>query len=295
MRSSAIAEESIARGIETIFIGEILDLPWVVDRINNLGFSKVYNQPSKFEPDANDVLIIDSYTISKSDPFLSKKYWSKIISIFDDSTPDYICDVRIHPGIKQDWDQKYAVRTFSGPEFIPLRKSILKSRKHVESDPLKIIITGGGPDNQNFAQGVAQRLNNTNILFHASILSDNLQKKSLDERFSFLPTGMALDDIADEADLVFTTAGTTSFEFIAREIPVAIGCSVQNQLMNYVYLKKRGLAAPIGIFQESKWFFNNKLIIEVIRSKKKREILREKNGNLVDLDGAKRILNIICG
>ena len=294
MRSSAIAEESISRGIETFFMGEILDLPWVIDRINNLGFSRVYNQSNKLQINTNDVLIIDSYTISKNDPFLYKQYWAKIISIFDDSTPDYICDVRIHPGIKQVWDQKTVVKTFSGPEFIPVRKAIVKSMKQKESDPINIIITGGGPDNQNFAQGVAQILSNTNANFHALIFSNDSQKKSLDERFSFLPTGIALDDIAEKADLVFTTASTTSFEFLAREIPIAIGCAVQNQLINYKYLKKLKLAAPIGIFEGSNWRFNSEVIIEVVKSKKMRDILRQKSGNLVDLNGAKRIVDIIC-
>ena len=42
MRSSAIAEELIAKGKQVIFVGQITDLPWVEERIASLGFAHVY-------------------------------------------------------------------------------------------------------------------------------------------------------------------------------------------------------------------------------------------------------------
>lgn len=48
MRSSAIAEELIARGEDVIFVGQISDLPWVEERIASLGFSHIFNESSRF-------------------------------------------------------------------------------------------------------------------------------------------------------------------------------------------------------------------------------------------------------
>ena len=45
MRSSAIAEELIARGEDVIFVGQISDLPWVEERIASLGFTHIHNDP----------------------------------------------------------------------------------------------------------------------------------------------------------------------------------------------------------------------------------------------------------
>jgi spore coat polysaccharide biosynthesis predicted glycosyltransferase SpsG len=64
MRSSALAEEVIARNIEAVFIGDIQELPWVTSRIEELGFSQILNKEDDFVPNSNsDVLILDSYSI----------------------------------------------------------------------------------------------------------------------------------------------------------------------------------------------------------------------------------------
>ena len=70
MRSSAIAEELIARGENVVFVGQISDLPWVEERIASLGFTQIHNNPGDFNSNPNsDVLLLDSYEISASDDF----------------------------------------------------------------------------------------------------------------------------------------------------------------------------------------------------------------------------------
>ena len=68
MRLSAIAEELIARGEEVIFVGSISNLPWVEDRIAELGFSEICENEKEFTPKSDsDVLILDSYQIPIND------------------------------------------------------------------------------------------------------------------------------------------------------------------------------------------------------------------------------------
>ena len=49
MRSSAIAEELIARGKEVLFIGKISNLPWVENRISGLGFTEIHSEPATLD------------------------------------------------------------------------------------------------------------------------------------------------------------------------------------------------------------------------------------------------------
>ena len=109
MRSSAIAEEAIARGIPSFFVGKISDLTWVSERIRGLGFIQVLENSSEFIPDENeDILIIDSYEIPTDDVFVQLRNWSKVVSIFDELTPDYSCDLRIHPSLTKAWPKRFS-------------------------------------------------------------------------------------------------------------------------------------------------------------------------------------------
>ena len=72
MRSSAIAEELIARGDDVVFVGQISGLPWVEERIGTLGFTQIHNNPGDFNSNPNsDVLLLDSYEIPVSDDFIN--------------------------------------------------------------------------------------------------------------------------------------------------------------------------------------------------------------------------------
>ena len=76
MRSSAIAEELIARGELVVFVGQIENLPWVKARVVNLGFAEICNNPSEFAPKHDsDILILDSYEISTDDSFIDFNNW----------------------------------------------------------------------------------------------------------------------------------------------------------------------------------------------------------------------------
>ena len=71
MRSSAIAEELIARGEIVIFVGQISNVPWLAQRINNLGFSQILSSPESFMSNPiTYVLILDSYIVTVEEIFI---------------------------------------------------------------------------------------------------------------------------------------------------------------------------------------------------------------------------------
>ena len=82
MRSSAIAEELIARGKEVIFVGDYSEVPWLASRISSLGFSQILSENSEFISDPeSDILILDSYIIPIDHDFIQQKRWKVNLKI----------------------------------------------------------------------------------------------------------------------------------------------------------------------------------------------------------------------
>ena len=200
----------------------------------------------------------------------------------------------VHPGLSVDWMQVTDTKVLAGPRYIPFRKSIKKNRNVVAGSALlEILIIGGGTDAFNFVGAVSGVLNNIHDDFHARILTGSNSLPKLDSRFTSVAIGSELDVYAPTVELVFTTASTTSLEFIAREVAVGIGCAVNNQEVYYETLSAAGVALPIGKVIEGSWEIGESKIIELVRSKECREALRQKCVDLIDLKGAVRIVDEI--
>jgi spore coat polysaccharide biosynthesis predicted glycosyltransferase SpsG len=176
---------------------------------------------------------------------------------------------------------------------VPLRKSIKSSTKHTPEGTLEMLVVGGGSDTYGFVPAVVNVLTKLTQDFHATIFTNSFLGMELDERFSLSEIGLNLDLVANAVDLVFTTASTTSLEFLARGSVVAIGCAVDNQELYYKELSGGSYAAPIGEFLNNEWHLDAKLIHELISSKTLRTTLKDNSSNLIDLNGAKRIVDEI--
>jgi spore coat polysaccharide biosynthesis predicted glycosyltransferase SpsG len=295
MRLSAIAEGLIARGERVTFIGQVAELPWLASRINELGLSQILENSAGFLSNpATDVLILDSYTLPVDDSFIQPHNWRRVVTISDELTPPYLADLVFHPAISEGWEPYSDVKFFSGPRYIPFRKSITRFEKSPKNDRiLEILIVGGGADPFNFVESIAKNIMHVQAPFQAILFSNNLSLAKLDCRFTCVPIGPELDVYADSAELVFTTASTTSLEFIAREMAVGIGCAVDNQEKYYKSLTQNGVAVPIGQFNEGKWNLYDQRISEMIHSKALREKLIENSQGMLDLHGVTRIVDEI--
>lgn len=295
MRSSAIAEELIDRGEEVTFIGEYLEVPWLTTRINSMGFSQIFSSSEEFVPNPKtDVLILDSYNLPVDNDFIQRKNWKAIVSIVDELTPLYASDLMVHPGLASEGKTFSNIRVLAGAKFIPFRKTIQKNRNfETDKEVLEIVVVGGGTDPFNFVQAICVALKNSKSKFKARIFTNKNNMIELDSRFEVFPIGLELDHYASYADLVFTTASTSSLEFIAREVAVGIGCAVDNQEEYYRTLSSFGVAVPIGQVIENVWEINQQAIANLVGTKELRERLRRRCAGLVDLNGARRIVDEI--
>ena len=297
MRSSAIAEELIARGENVVFVGQISDLPWVEERITSLGFTQIHNNPSDFYSNPNsDVLLLDSYEIPISNDFINSENWLNIVAMVDELTPNYRCNLRIHPGLDSNWSGESKVPILAGPKYIPFRTSLSKNMHldNPEQHILKIAVVAGGSDPYGLVNEIAKILALIPQEFEASLFSNSTLDSTLDSRFRVIKVGQRLDELTKNVDLVLTTSSTSSLEFIARGLCVGIICAVDNQEQYYNSLGELAVAAQVGFRNlDKEWDLDKEKIYLLITSSELRDNLLEKAKGLIDFKGASRIVDAI--
>ena len=297
MRSSAIAEELIARGEDVVFVGQISDLPWVEARIASLGFTEIHNRSNEFiSTPASDVLLLDSYEININDTFIAFEHWLHIVAIVDEQTPSYHCTLRIHPGLESTWIRESKIPILAGPNYIPFRASLAKNRIRQKKiiDVLKIAVVAGGSDPYQLVNEIAKVLSGIDDPFEAYLFTNSAHNKICDPRFNYVDIGPQLDDVIQNVDLVLTTSSGSSLEFIASGLPIGVACVVDNQKQCYESLGELDVAAQIGFRNlDNAWELDRKKIYSLITSKELRANLIAKAKDLIDFRGASRIVNAI--
>jgi len=297
MRSSAIAEELIARGESVVFIGQFSDLQWVEERITEIGFSHIYSEPRDYISNPkSDVLILDSYEIAVDDDFINLENWLHIIVIVDQLTPDYSCTLRIHPGLDSNWVGESGVSILAGPKYIPFRSALSKNiaAPSEKLKLLKIVVVAGGSDPHNLVLEISKVLATFSELFEVYLFTNFSSAFVSDSRFHLCKIGRLLDEVSRDANLVLTTSSTSSLEFIARGICVGVACAVDNQRQYYDSLGQLGVAAQIGLRTPSLgWNLDVETIRMLVSLPDFREKLTKQAVGLIDFYGASRIVDAI--
>ena len=298
MRCFAIAHHLFKRyEIKSIFIGNINGVPWLISKLKNSSeFISVLDIDSFPSKNFGDYLIIDSYTLSSQDPIYNRK-WKNILCIVDDSTPLVDANIYVHCGLRTNWREGKFLSNkefYQGIEFVPLRDGFINQRQilRVSTDCPNVLITGGGTDSSGYINVVSDALARTNLTFKAFVLSNS--DLNLDSRFIVQPLGDFLDFIIPEIDLVFTSSGTSSWEFILSGIPTGVLATVDNQVENYLNQISYGISYNIGTYDSSKGFrVNSDLVVEMVRNNSLRNAIKEKALYKFSGNGAERISNLL--
>ena len=296
MRSSVLAEEAISRGFECIFIGKISGLDWVAERINTLGFTQVLSDESSFvaQP-ATDILILDSYSIPVSNPFIAKINWKFVMGICDQISPKYMVDIELRPGFEKAKKGGTKPELLCGPKYILIRQGILKSKEIKNGSwRTRVLVAGGGSDPFGFVPAIAEVINSLHLKLEVHLFTNEEISTEISSGFIIHPLGGELDIIAAEMDAVLTTASTSSLEFIAREIPTGVACLIDNQEDYYEQLGRLGYATQIGIrTYAGAWEINVEAIRDLLSNQEKRDALKKSVKGLIDLKGASRVIDIL--
>jgi spore coat polysaccharide biosynthesis predicted glycosyltransferase SpsG/RimJ/RimL family protein N-acetyltransferase len=294
MRILGLLEEMVLQKYSVVFIGDIHEFGWISEKIKELKSVTFFSTESEFTINRlSDILILDSYNHSITSNFLEIEKWKFVTVFFDEHTPDYNATLKIHPGLRKNWPEVSGRKMISGSDFIPIRKTIKRISAAEESKKLVITVVGGGIDKFNFAMEISKIITKVEGDFEVNFFLNELNEIKPDPRFNFFPIGSELDSIGNKTELVFTTASTTCLEFIARGCIVGICSTTANQKQYYDELPRLGVAAPIGEIIDGVWKLDSVIIEKLIVSKDFRKHYQKKSNNLIDLDGASRILNEI--
>lgn len=279
MRTSALAEELIAKQYEVIFIGSTKEIPWVQEYISSLGFDQILDNSDFFNSDSkNDVLILDSYTLPLSDTFIAPNKWFKIIAFIDDGSPRYSADLYVNTSLTSDWmPPKSAEESpiLAGLEYIQIRRALrtieLENKVSSEKGP-RILVVGGGSDPFEFVLKLYKILASLSIDFHATLMTVHSIPKINRDKFSIEPPGGGLENLLKDTDVIFSTSGTSSWEFIYLGIPLGIASAIENQNLNYRHQIKAGIATGIGSREvNTGWVFDIDAISDLILHPHKRK------------------------
>jgi spore coat polysaccharide biosynthesis predicted glycosyltransferase SpsG len=267
---------------------------WIEDRLSSLGIpvSSVSNFTGISD---SDLLIIDSYSEAAQGDLLERNNWVSTIAIIDEATPPQKADLYIHPGLDCNWFHGNRKNLFFGSKFIPLRKSIKKRLESFDDRVENIVVFGGGADTFGFAQEMSRILSSLPGFSRVSFFSSAFQTIEKDDsRFRVFEFGPLLDVQLEKADLVFTTASTSSLEIVAREIPVGIACAVENQHPYYRALQDSRVAEQIGERTTTgTWNLDSETIQSLISDSVVRKEIKMASKNFIDLDGSSRIVDVI--
>lgn len=295
MRVTTIAQEAIARGHECHFVGSISELSWVEKYVGALGFESINQDVTNHDSKSQSaILILDSYTIALDSPFNNPNIWKLVICVTDQFSPNYSADIYVKQSMVRKSPSDNGM-TLDGPEFALIRNSIKKSKERKDFDfPPKILILGGGSDPYGFVRAVLQKLSGSGSLFFAHVFSDENLESFSELNIYQHRLGPELDEVANEVDLVITTASTSSIEFIAREIPTLIACAVDNQEKFYSELTELEFAIPIGVRDsDGEWQLDLQTIKKAIEDPGVRLELRLRIHGVIDLMGPSRIVDEI--
>jgi spore coat polysaccharide biosynthesis predicted glycosyltransferase SpsG len=295
LRSLAIFQELSTKGYEIVFVGKIVNLPWIKEKIRQAGFKHLLEEESDFIHNSrNDVLVLDSYDIDPRSPFIEKTNWHKIVTVTDDFTPAYTSDLIVRPSILAVTDNQPGTKVLSGAKYFPLRNEIRKTTGYSELSSLfKVVVVGGGTDYKDFASAVSLVLKESSHEMSVTFMTKNSSIKLVDDRFKVTPPGLDLEKILSNANLAFTTASTTAIELIAREIPIGIACAVPNQEDYFRVLPNLDLAVQIGRFNQARWELNETAILEFLENGPKHTQLRVQMKDMFDLRSTSRIVDEI--
>ena len=297
MRSSALAEEAIYQEIPCVFIGDLGDVNWLKERIRKLGFAEIYQDETLFVPNAkSDILIIDSYNLDPDNKFFNSENWHYIVNIADEVTPEYTCNLLIHPGLDESWMAQKDVKVLSGPKYILIRKSVRKLQTQVKSysNELKLLVAAGGSDPYGFSIEIAKVIDSLDLDITVHFFTNERIRSLSGKNFIIHQFGPDFDKVAEQVDVVISTASTTCLEFMSREIPMGLVSAVENQMSYYKELTARELALPLGYFKaETGWNLNKENIWVLLNSKRMRKKLSEKMRGVIDHSGAKRIISFV--
>ncbi len=286
--------------------------------IHNISFDKSYdllrdvNKTVEICRSINtNTIVTDGYKFTTFYQKKLKNFDFKLACIDDISKTHFVSDLVINQNINADKIYNYSCEPYTklllGTKFIMLRSEFLKLlgwKRVIKKDARRILISLGGSDNKNmtleilkFLESLREKRFNINVilgsLFRNVEKVNNFVNKSKNHDYKIFKNVEKMSAFMQQADLAITTGGSTVWEMAFLQTPMVVGISASNQQKIVNELNNEMVAYNIGWFSnlQSSVFCN--LIINLINNLGTRISLSKRAGEIVDGNGAARVVNEI--
>ena len=251
-----------------------------------------------------DLLITDSYDVDKN-YFDEMKKIFKVSGYIDDIN---VCKLNVDFIINQNinatsikYNTNKETKLFLGTEYCLLRDEFRgESHKLIKDKVENILITVGGADKDYITLKILDLVLNYDSIIHV-VIGSAFEEKLINEiykKYGYNPKvklykNAKMAELMKLCDIAISSCGSTLYELSAMKVP-AIGITVaDNQIEIGREFSKRELIIGTNnlIYQDINRF--NEVINALIVNKKKRQLLSQNQKKLVNVNGAKILVENI--
>lgn len=246
-----------------------------------------------------DILIVDKYGINhKYLKEISK--FVKTILITDLKNVDYKVDLVVNgfvgfkSGIRKN---KYNTKCLMGPAYQILNKNFSKNIKAIKK--YTILATFGGLDDHNvietFLTSISKYIKKIKvkiILGPATMRSEKIKimEKRYRNHIKIIQRTKNMFKEISEAEFGICSGGITTYEFASLNVPFAIICQVNHQLITAREWERKGIALNLGLINYKTPDKIEKIINKILE---KKICLLTNNNHIIDGKGAQRVVREI--
>lgn len=269
MRCLTVCKSLSELGFQCVFIQDYIELDWLKVLIEKTSCTlQPLSQISLLQGNTH-ILLIDSYKVDSNDKELNIVNWGAIVQIVDPESPLIQSNMYISPNPMPDPRlADLRIPKYEGIEYIPIRDEFLINESYpnslLKSEP-RILISGGGANIFNFAENICEILRNTNFPLEVTALtSEETIANWKDSRFNVCRLGNLNTLDISSFNIFITTAGQSSWEFLATKKHLGIVLGISNQRNTFDFLVENNLAYGLGFHDKHGWNINQGLLIDLI-------------------------------
>lgn len=253
-----------------------------------------------------DIIIVDSYNVSKEFFLILKKVTRKLVYIDDLNAFEYPVDILINGSAAAfgiNYEQIQKAQLLLGLSYNLIRKEFRGlPEKSVKNEVEDVLITTGNSDPFHMTEKIIDILRTKkfwkNITIHV-IMGSGFESVALkefaskDEKICLHEEPFNMQKIMLKCDLAITAGGSTIYELASCGVPAIVFAYADNQIPQIMALEKEGLLQYIGTYQNLDQCKMIQCIQSFYKNYNKRKELAEKLQLLVDAKGTLRIVKEI--
>lgn len=249
-RCLAFAEAGVARGWETVLVGDLGGADWLASRFADLDVPVRPAGPA--EELAADVVLVDHYGLGELPGVRGR-----LVSLEDGHYGRRAADVVVDPSLAPLARPADASGVcLVGPRFAPVRADVVAARRtraarpaRPAGDPPQVVVVMGGGAAAGTVTSALTALRDTGLPLAVLAVAAGdvaLPDPAPGQRFTAGPPTPRLPDLLAGADLAVSAAGVTLTELCCIGVPAAVVALVDNQAAGYRAALDHGLAAGLG-------------------------------------------------